>query len=254
MHDSALSNNLRIFFVIAAFLVVAAFLGFAIGSADYAPLLLGGMALAGCLVWFGSGRFFWVLTVASSFFGGTFPFLGGSFTPFQIMLMMAVAKFVLEDVIIRRSAKLRVDRFDVLLIAGFMIVLTAHGVHDRFGMRYLGSTVWGGRNYVNVYVGLIAFFVIQSMPLQSKLWNKLPYAILAVTGFDLFIALFTTAFPSSIYRIYPFYSAVSQASIDELVMGVTDRAGRIGAFGNFGFILILIVLASVSIRALFHPS
>jgi hypothetical protein len=92
------------------------------------------------------------------------------------------------------------------------------------------------------------------MPLPSKTWNKLPYAVLAVTGFDLLIAVFTTIFPSSIYRIYPFYSAVSQISIDEMVMGVTSSTDRIGAFGNFGFILVLIVLSTVTIQYLFHPS
>src|SRR4051794_39046723 len=211
MEGPALGNQLKLLIIAAGSLAFAMFLGFAIGSADYAPLLFGAVAAATCFVWFASGRFFWVLTVASSFLGGTFPILGGSFTPFQIMLMMGVAKFVLEDVIIRRKSKLQIDRIDVLLIAGFMIVLTAHGVHDRFGMRYLGSTVWGGRNYVNVFVGLIAFLTIQSMPLPTKTWNKLPYAILAVTGFDLSVAVLTRIFPSSIFRIFPFYSAVSQA-------------------------------------------
>ncbi len=38
-----------------------------------------------------------------------------------------------------------------------MAIITVHGIQQRFGMRFLGSHVWGGRNYVNVYVGLIAF-------------------------------------------------------------------------------------------------
>ena len=85
-----------------------------------------------------------------------------------------------------------------------MGVLTLHALHDRFGMRFLGSNVWGGRSYVNVFVGFAAFAVIQSIPLNPRIWRKLPYFVLAVAGFDLVIALVTTIFPASIYAIYPF--------------------------------------------------
>ena len=136
-------------------------------------------------------------------------------------------------------------------MVGFMGILTFHGIHDRFGMRFLGSDVWGGRNYVNVYVGLVAFFVVQSISVKPKLWNKLPYLVLAVTSFDLMIAVVTTVFPSSIYKIYPFYSAVGTAGVVELLTGQEDITGRVGSFGNFGCVLVAIVLAAISVRRLF---
>jgi O-antigen ligase len=89
--------------------------------------------------------------------------------------------------------------------------------------------------------------------MPTKLWTKLPHLVLAVTTFDLLIGIITTVFPASIYKIYPFYSAVSVAGVEEIVSGASVT-GRIGTFGNFGFILILIILASVSFRRLFHPS
>ncbi len=178
------------------------------------------------------GTIFWVLVIASSFLGGTFPILGGAFTVFQIMVVMGAAKFVIEDLVLKRRSKLVTTRIDLLLIASFMGVLTLHGIKDRFGMRFLGSDVWGGRNYVDVYVGLLAFFVAQSVPLKAKFWNEFPYLVLAVTAFDLAVAIVTTIYPSSIFKIYPFYSAVSVSTVEELMTGTSTVTGRIGALGK----------------------
>jgi hypothetical protein len=135
-----------------------------------------------------------------------------------------------------------------------MGVLTLHALHDRFGMRFLGSTVWGGRNYINVYVGLAAFFIIQSIPISSKLWAKLPYFVLAAAGFDFMIAAVTTIFPASIYKIYPFYSAVSRTGVAEILTGSNVETTRVVAFGGIGQVIITLILASTPIPELFRPS
>src|SRR6476659_6330368 len=90
--------------LIAAFgLLLAVLLGSLIGSSDYRPLLFGALALFGVAFWFGSGQWFWPITIASSYLGGTFPIMGGAFTPFQILMGIGVAKFFVEDVIMRRN-------------------------------------------------------------------------------------------------------------------------------------------------------
>src|SRR5499427_1976511 len=236
-----------------ATLLVATFIGAQIGGEHYTDLVLGAAIVLLAAVTFLSGRFYWILAIASSFLGGTFPIFGGQFTPFQILALIGIAKFILEDVVVKRTRLKMGPRFDVLLIVAFTAVLMWHGIHDRFGMRFLGSSVSGGRHYVNVFVGLVAFVVIQSVPMPNKLWSRLPYAILAVTSFDLIIGIITTIFPASIYKIYPFYSAVSMAGVEEIISGQSET-GRIGAFGNFGSVLILIVFSTVSLRSLLHPS
>jgi hypothetical protein len=254
MNTSVVPQQVKAFLLGAVGLLIAIFLGMQIGDANYLPLLFGAAVIAVIFVSFYSGRFFWVLTIASSFLAGTFPILGGSFTPFQVLMVIGVAKFLIEDVVLRRIRIRIPNRVDALLIAGFIGILTWHGVHDRFGMKFLGSTVWGGRNYVNVYVGLAAFFIIQSIPVKPKTWAKLPYVVLAVTTFDLSVSIITRIFPSSIYAIYPFYSAVSTAGISELFTGEPGITDRVGAFGDFGVLLIILVLALTSLRKILHPA
>jgi hypothetical protein len=253
METPALGQNLKTLALCGAGLLLAIFVGWNIGTANYAPLMLCSAIIGVACLGLFSGRFFWVLTIASSFLGGTFPILGGSFTPFQILMAMGVAKFLIEDIVLRRTRLKLGNRFDLFLLVGFMVILTWHGIHDRFGMRFLGSNVWGGRNYVNVYVGLAAFFVIQSIPMNPKIWARLPYLVFAVAAFDLLIAVITTVFPASIYKIYPFYSAVSTAGITEIVTGDIVETARLGPFGSFGGVLILLVLASVSVRQILKP-
>ncbi len=254
MDNPLIARRLTMLSLSGGGLLLAIIVGMNIGNANYVPLILGSAVVAvACLALF-TGRLYWVLTIASSFLGGTFPILGGSFTPFQILIAVGIIKFVIEDLIFRRVRWKRLERLDVLLMVGFMGVLTLHGIHDRFGMRFLGSNVWGGRNYINVYVGLAAFLVVQSIPMKNSVWSKLPYFVVAVTGFDLVIAIITTVFPSSIYKIYPFYSAVSVAGLQEIISGDTGQTARVGAFGTIGFTIAVLVLAAVSLRKILLAS
>lgn len=254
MESSPFQTQVKAIFVFLVAIGVAVYAGLAIGSEEYLSLLIAAVILLGCWLWFFSGRLFWVLTIASSFLVGTFPILRGQFTPFQLLMAMGLVKFLIEDVVFRRVRLQLPGRFDLLMIAGFMAVITIHAVHDRFGMRFLGSTIWGGRYYVNCFVGLAAFFVIQSIPTKLDLWGKFPYAVLGVATFDLFIATLTTLLPASIYIIYPFYSAVSVSSLQDVIGDAVDITGRIAAFGNFGVFLLTVILARTSLRSILHPS
>src|ERR1700736_1453897 len=137
MLNPAVAQKLQLFAVCVGGLLLALFLGTEIGSSKYGPLLLGTVIVSVASVSLFSGRFFWVLTIASSFLGGTFPILGGQFTPFQILMAIGIAKFLFGDVVLKRTRIKVGSRFDALMIAGFMGILTWHGLRDRFGMRFL---------------------------------------------------------------------------------------------------------------------
>jgi hypothetical protein len=254
MNNPGLAQKMKVLFLCGIGLLFAIILGWNIGSENYILLLLGMAMVALLSIAIFSRRYYWIVTIASSFLAGMFPILGAKFTPFQVLIAVGVGKFLIEDVVLRRATLKSTNRFNLLMIAGFMSVLTWHGIHDRFGMRFLGSSVWGGHNYVNVYVGLVAYFVTQSIPINLATWAKLPLAVFAVISFDLLIAIITTISPGSIYIIFPFYSAVSSGGMEELITGsTTDISSRIGAFGTFGFVLILIVFSAVPLTQIFNP-
>jgi hypothetical protein len=247
------SEKVKTMLVAFAGLILAVSIGVTIGFSNYTSVLLGLVFVVSLFLWFGLGQWFWLLTIASSYLGGTFPILGGSFTPFQMLMALGVAKFFVDEIILRRKRLSKMEPPLLIALAGLMAVITFHGVQDRFGVRFLGSSVWGGRNYINIYVGLAALFVVQTTAVKPPLWNKLPYLILAVTAFDLTIALVTTIFPSTIYKIYPFYSAVGVAGLTELVTGKEEITGRVGSFGNFGWCLGSVILAATPIPRLVSP-
>src|SRR3974377_1501079 len=116
MLDPAVAQQLKGLLICAAALLVATFIGAQIGGGHYADLVLGAVIVSLVGVTFLSGRFYWILTITSSFLGGTFPILGGQFTPFQILALIGIAKFILEDVVVKRTRLKMGPRFDVLLI------------------------------------------------------------------------------------------------------------------------------------------
>lgn len=74
-----LDPKLKILFVAVLGLSLALTLGYSVGQSNYTPVVIGLLALVLFVIWFGTGEYFWIFTIASSFLGGTFPILGGQF-------------------------------------------------------------------------------------------------------------------------------------------------------------------------------
>lgn len=249
------NHSLKTIAFAAIAIVIALFIGVEIGSANYKPVVLSILIVVGMWLVFFTGEYFWIITIASGSLAGTFPVLGGSFTPFQMLMAIGVVKFFVEDIVLRRKRIRPGPLFDRWMIFGFMAVVTLHAFHDRFGMRFLGSTVWGGRNYVNLYVALAAFFVLQTVSIGPAIWRRIPYFTLAVCSFDLLVAVVTTVAPNLIYVIYPFYSAVSRTGVEELTTQATGvDTTRLGSVGNFGVLLLVLTLASIPWRRIVDPA
>jgi hypothetical protein len=248
------ARSLFLFGVVALGLVAAWVAGNQVAEQDFVgiALILGTFLLG--LVWFMTGENLWVYVAGSAFLSGTVGILG-NLSPFMILSLLGLAKYIVDKVIFGKLNLRTGVKGDFLLICGFMSVLTWHAISDRLGLRILGSTVWGGRFYVWIYCGLFAYIVLSSLPVDGKAWSKLPLLILFALFFDLIVGVITAMVPSLVEVIAPFYSGVSLSGYQNVDVGVVeDKTGRVGAFGDFGLGILLLVLARYNIASLWRPN
>src|SRR5689334_24609470 len=99
MLNPLLTYRLKILIASVIGLFLAVILAWQVGNGDYIFLALECASILVVVLAFFSGGFFWVLTIASSFLAGSFPILGGQFTPFHIFVVVGVIKFLIADVV-----------------------------------------------------------------------------------------------------------------------------------------------------------
>lgn len=186
---------------------------------------------------FGLPHYIWAVALATFFIPASIPGLPIPFTLYELILIMLAGKYVIEQVIIRKRGIRPGPAPDWLFLCGLLAVLIFHGVQDRFGMRILGSSLWGGRAYVSIALAVVGYFVILSSRISLSSFRHLPHLILAVGTIDFAIKLTTTLFPSTIPYFYVFYSDVSTAG--KVGAEAAIFAGRWGFLGNYGYLLIL---------------
>ena len=188
------------------------------------------------------------------FLAGSIGVLGGA-SPFMLVSAIGLGNALLAHITKRVGEIVTGYQPDFLFICGFMAVMAYHAVHDRLGLKILGSTIWGGRFYIYVLISLMMYFAIISSKLEREKWSKLINLIIYVYLFDLAIGLLTTAMPSLVEVISSYYSGVSLSTYEDAANGfVAEEVTRYGAMGNFGFAILLIIGAKYNIKSLLqHP-
>src|SRR5262249_42641923 len=112
MLNPAVVIRWKLFLATVVGILFAVFLGKEIGVGNYIYLTFEiGAILIAAVVSF-SGGYFWVVAIASTFLGGQFPILHGQFTPFHIFVGVAVLRFLVTDVVLKRTKLTFGNRFD----------------------------------------------------------------------------------------------------------------------------------------------
>lgn len=210
------------------------YLGYEAANGHPRVVLYPAVIILGLFLMFGLSHYLWVVAVGFIFLPGSIPGLPLPFRPAEMIFILLIVKFVIEQVIFRKKGILTGPMPDALLLFVFLSVLMFHGVSDRFAMRIFGSSVWGGRAYISILLALAAYFVVMSMRVDPKTFRHLPGIVLGIATFDFAIKLITTLVPSTANTIFYFYSGVSFIGMTEVEMG-----GRWGFLGNYGYLLLL---------------
>jgi hypothetical protein len=234
-------NNLAlprlIFWIVTATSVpLALLIGTWVGEGRLRELtVIIGVPIIGILV-LGVSQWLWPFAVGCIFLQGTLPILPAAFKPLELIFILLLARFIVEDIVFKRRSIYLGPRPDCYFILGLFAVVLIHGVQDRFGMRVLGSDIWGGRGYFILLLGFTIYFVLQSTRLDLRLFRHLPAIAVAFGAIEFSSHALTFAVPELVVPISGIYSGVA-STFD----GAFGR--RPGFAGNFGYLLLFWSLA-----------
>src|SRR2546422_8008539 len=121
--------------------------------------------------------------IASAVLSGRLAFLPTEFSVADVLMMTVVARFIVDGIVFRRIRKSLPGNFlNRVLILGFISVLLFHAFRNQFGMKALGSPVWGGRGYVECLLGLAAYYIIRKWRISPKSFRLLPLVAVFMAG------------------------------------------------------------------------
>lgn len=240
--------RLTIFLVIVAGCVLALYAGVQVSEGDLKfPLYILGLLLL-IFVWFGARQWLLVFLVASFFLRGQLNFIPAGFKLFEILMVLVIAHFLMESVVFRKQGIHLGPFYDLFVLFCIGLILFHEGADKRFGMRVLGSEVWGGRGYVTFYLAVIAYFIIHTIRHGRAVTHWLPLAVVAVHLFDVAVDVGTSRSPAVAGFVYRFYSGISLLAMRE------DVTGRLGSLGNLGIYGAMTIFAHVSLLRLWRPT
>lgn len=244
------TNRLSLLAVKIGGIAFAAIIGLSIGSGflqKSALIVTGVLAL---ILWFYSYQSFLLLCVSALYLGGTNPSAPGGLRIFELMAVLAVARLALEQVVLRRRKLARGPNLDWYLILGFMAVIVWHAVTNRMGMKIFGSDVWGGRQYIGVFLGFALYVGFQTVHIDVKRWRWLPIAIVIPTFLDAVLTVFRSYAPQINTIIAHIYDIGEDPEMqyNPMMMGA-----RLGALGAAGLMICLAVHSYRRVPSLFIP-
>jgi len=193
-------------------------------------------------------KYLWAIAIASLFIPGSIPGLPLPFSPTQLIIMIMLFKYLIEQVIFGKRGFYLGPAPDWLLLTGLLLVLLYHGVQDRFAMRIFGSDIWGGKAYLNIILAILSYFLFFSSRYKEDTLSLLPGLAVVFSGFDVFLKVLTILVPGVAPYLYFFYSDVSTSGLDGEAAIFSTRWGFLG---NFGYLLILWSITNCRIQEFF---
>lgn len=222
--------------VASAGLAVAVVLGSTIAKGDYRSTALMITLGFGFVLYFRFSAFLWMICAAAIFIPGTLTFLPLGLKPFELLLIVGTSHFFLEKTVLKKLYPSMGPQPAGSWLLLCLAIVFFHSISDRFGVRLLGSDMWGGRGYLGILTSGVAYYCLQSMRINISSWSKLPILVMLVSSVDLVVKLVSFNFPAFELAVSSFYSGT--LSYDPFL-----EFSRWGFLGDFGYVLVTAALS-----------
>jgi len=185
---------------------------------------------------------------------GTIP-IAKNLSPSDLAIALTFVWFVINSVIFKRQ-NLRIYHwplfFCLCIVAAILLFNFARG---GGGFRIFGSEVWGGRRYLNTFIGLSFYIILGMWRPDLKLLNKIPYLVFAAYCADFAVWVVQFAVPASIPAMYPFYTGLQHELYETSNQFFERDVGVQRLFGlrTIGLGLILFCLTTTNFKDFLAP-
>ena len=241
---------LRTFIMYAVCVPVAVFIGYLLANPlDYSTLALYGI-LATVLCFPILLRWHHWLLLLSWYLSMNLFFLKGSPPPWLVMTMLSLGISVLQRTLSRQSQFIRVPQITLPLIFLALVVLGTGKLTGGFGLRMLGSEVYGGRKYVFTIGAIIGYFALTALRIPHHRW-RLAVALFFLGGSSVAIGELYRVLPSGFNLLFWFFTPDPYAGYGNLEITQTAYSTRFAYAVGFSTAVTSFMLACYGIRGIF---
>jgi len=244
MNNSNVAALLRTLIIYSICVPLAIFIGYSLAN----PLDLNTMGFYGVLAAVLASPIFlrWhrELLVFSWSASMTVFFLPGRPNFWLVMVAISLGISILERIMRSENRFIRAPQITWPLMAFLVVVIFTAELTGGIGLKAFGSSVYGGKKYVYLFISLASYFALTARPIPRE------KAALFIT---LFFLGQMTGIIGNLYPISPGWMApvfyVFPPSMDlfgEFEVGVT----RLGGFGTAGLALAFLLIARYGLRGI----
>jgi hypothetical protein len=179
-------------------------------------------------------KFHYPLLIFSIGFPATLFFLPSHPSLFTFMSVASLGISVVERILDRNQPFVPATAVRWPLFALLAVVIITAKLTGGFGLRSMGSDVYGGKKYVTLIIGIISFFAITARPISRKQagWYVTLYFAGGFFNFIQDLYAYTPSFLHFIYMVFPpSTNGMDELSNDPGVVGQTRMGGVASAAG-----------------------
>lgn len=237
---------ITVFILVAVGLILAFNSGNWIADENYTPIavLFGG--LLSLLIFFGFGKFGFLLIPICYRLTGQISVLPLPFGVNQLVIILATAVFISGIIFKREKRKVRFEMIDLVAWINIAYLGTVF-LRNPVGVRALGSSLVGGKPYVDFLLAVMAYIILSRCRIDARQARLIPWwnmALIVVTGL---IATLVVFVPSVGMVLGKFYSAFATFGIaEEGASDVEVGETRLVTLNNAGSALVLFALSMAS--------
>ncbi len=242
------TRQLGLFLVMGLGILFALFAGNYVAEEDYTPIaaVLGFLVVVTMI--FGVGQSIYALIPICWGLTGKISVLPLPFDVRQLVIMLACGLFIPAIIFKSKMRKPPFESIDLWIWINLLYIATTF-IRNPVGVAAIGGSARvGGKPYVDVTLGLMAYLMLSRFRISPKFASALPMYMVFVSAFTAFAGGVAMLVPSAGYVLGKFYSAFLDSSYyagGDAVQAVVGET-RLGFLTGLGSSLILFCISSVN--------